>query len=47
MVAPDLGWAAGRGPEVRGSGEAVLLPMTGRVAAVRGALSGAGVAPLK
>jgi uncharacterized protein (TIGR03083 family) len=29
-VATDVDWAAGRGPEVRGKGEALLLAMTGR-----------------
>ncbi|HWC80698.1 MAG TPA: maleylpyruvate isomerase family mycothiol-dependent enzyme [Pseudonocardiaceae bacterium] len=30
LVATDLGWAAGRGPELRGPGEALLLGITGR-----------------
>ena len=30
LVAEDLGWASGDGPEVRGSAEAVLLVLTGR-----------------
>ncbi|KWX65806.1 maleylpyruvate isomerase family mycothiol-dependent enzyme, partial [Mycobacterium sp. NAZ190054] len=34
LVATDLDWSAGRGPEVRGPGEALLLAMTGRVGAV-------------
>jgi uncharacterized protein (TIGR03083 family) len=34
LVADDLAWSAGRGPEVRGSGEALLMAMGGR----RGAL---------
>jgi hypothetical protein len=29
-VATDLDWATGRGPEVRGSGEALLMAMVGR-----------------
>jgi uncharacterized protein (TIGR03083 family) len=30
LVATDMDWAAGRGPEVRGSAESLLLAMTGR-----------------
>jgi uncharacterized protein (TIGR03083 family) len=30
VVATDLDWAFGRGPEARGPGEAVLMAMTGR-----------------
>jgi uncharacterized protein (TIGR03083 family) len=30
MVATDLDWAAGRGPEVRGTGEALLMVLAGR-----------------
>ena len=30
LVATDLDWSAGRGPEVRGPGEALLLAMAGR-----------------
>jgi uncharacterized protein (TIGR03083 family) len=30
LVATDMDWSAGRGPEARGSGEALLLAMTGR-----------------
>jgi uncharacterized protein (TIGR03083 family) len=30
LVATDLDWAHGRGPEVRGSGEALLMAMAGR-----------------
>ncbi|NKY17601.1 maleylpyruvate isomerase family mycothiol-dependent enzyme [Tsukamurella spumae] len=30
LVADDLGWTFGRGPEVRGTGEAILLAMGGR-----------------
>jgi uncharacterized protein (TIGR03083 family) len=30
LVASDVDWAYGRGPEVRGSGEAVLMAMAGR-----------------
>lgn len=47
LVATDLDWSAGRGPEVCGSGEALLLAMTGRTAAVAGELDGAGVALLR
>ncbi|MDY6998471.1 MAG: hypothetical protein SW019_17875, partial [Actinomycetota bacterium] len=42
-VGTDVGWVAGRGPEVCGTGEALLLAVTGRLAAVRGELSGPGV----
>jgi uncharacterized protein (TIGR03083 family) len=41
LVATDLGWAAGRGPEIRGAGEAVLMAMAGRRGVV-GELSGPG-----
>jgi uncharacterized protein (TIGR03083 family) len=34
LVATDLDWSYGKGPEVRGSGEAVLLAMAGRRAAL-------------
>lgn len=43
LVATDVDWSAGRGPDVRGPGEALLLAMTGRIEAVRDELSGAGV----
>jgi uncharacterized protein (TIGR03083 family) len=41
LVATDVGWAAGRGPEVRGPGEAVLMSMAGRRGVV-GELTGEG-----
>ncbi|MFB9903571.1 maleylpyruvate isomerase family mycothiol-dependent enzyme [Allokutzneria oryzae] len=41
LVAPDLGWSRGRGPEVRGPGEALLMAIAGRRDAV-GDLSGPG-----
>jgi uncharacterized protein (TIGR03083 family) len=34
LVATDLDWSYGRGPEVRGSGEALLVAMAGRRAAL-------------
>ncbi len=34
LVADDLDWSRGRGPEVRGSGEALLMAMAGRRAAL-------------
>jgi uncharacterized protein (TIGR03083 family) len=34
LVATDLDWVYGRGPEVRGSGEALLMAMAGRRAAL-------------
>ena len=45
MVATDLDWAAGRGPEVRGPGEAVLMAIAGRRGVAR-ELSGPGAARL-
>ena len=45
MVATDVDWAAGSGPEVLGPGEAILLAIAGRNAAVR-ELSGPGLAML-
>ncbi|MGV0837979.1 maleylpyruvate isomerase family mycothiol-dependent enzyme [Mycolicibacterium thermoresistibile] len=48
LVATDLDWSAGpasaRAPEVRGTGEALLLAMTGRGAVVADELDGAGAA---
>jgi len=41
VVATDLDWAAGRGPEVRGPGEAVLMAIAGRAGIAR-ELSGPG-----
>jgi uncharacterized protein (TIGR03083 family) len=46
MVADDVEWSAGSGPEVRGSGEAILLAIAGRNAAVD-ELAGPGVATLR
>ncbi|MFC8851163.1 MULTISPECIES: maleylpyruvate isomerase family mycothiol-dependent enzyme [unclassified Micromonospora] len=43
--ATDLGWAAGEGPVVRGTGEALLLTLTGRRVALP-ELAGAGAAVL-
>jgi hypothetical protein len=34
LVATDLDWSHGNGPEVRGSGEALLMAMAGRPAAL-------------
>ena len=42
LVASDLDWSHGRGPEVRGPGEALLMAMAGR----RAALDGPGKAKL-
>jgi uncharacterized protein (TIGR03083 family) len=47
LQATDMAWSAGRGPEVRGSGEALLLAVTGRTAAVADELSGDGAARLR
>lgn len=41
-VATDMEWAAGRGPTVHGTAEAILLAMTGRTAAVATELRGEG-----
>jgi uncharacterized protein (TIGR03083 family) len=46
LVATDVDWRHGDGPEVSGTGEALLLTLTGRVAAL-GELNGEGVAALK
>ena len=35
LVAPDIGWSAGTGPEVRGPGEAILMALNGRGDAMR------------
>jgi uncharacterized protein (TIGR03083 family) len=35
LVATDLDWTHGKGPEVRGSGEALLMVMAGRAAALQ------------
>ncbi|NKQ53661.1 maleylpyruvate isomerase family mycothiol-dependent enzyme [Amycolatopsis sp. K13G38] len=41
LVATDVGWSAGRGPELRGPGEALLMAIAGRGHAV-GELDGPG-----
>jgi uncharacterized protein (TIGR03083 family) len=46
LVAEDVDWSAGSGPEVRGPGEAILLAIAGRNASVD-ELSGPGVATLR
>lgn len=46
MVATDLDWSAGTGPEVHGPGEALLLAISGRSASVE-ELSGPGVPTLR
>ncbi|MCX2933649.1 maleylpyruvate isomerase family mycothiol-dependent enzyme [Mycobacterium sp. CVI_P3] len=45
LIATDLEWAAGRGAEVRGSGEAILMAMAGRRSALDD-LAGPGVTVL-
>ena len=45
LVADDLDWSHGRGPEARGSGEALLMAMAGRRAALDD-LTGPGQAKL-
>ncbi|MBF6061954.1 maleylpyruvate isomerase family mycothiol-dependent enzyme [Nocardia terpenica] len=47
LVATDISWSTGRGPEVHGSAEALLLAMTGRAPAVADELEGDGVALLR
>ncbi|MCV7227994.1 maleylpyruvate isomerase family mycothiol-dependent enzyme [Mycolicibacterium komossense] len=47
LVATDMDWSAGRGPEVRGTGEALLLAMTGRAESVAGELAGEGTTLLR
>jgi uncharacterized protein (TIGR03083 family) len=46
LVAEDVNWSVGSGPEVRGPGEAILLAIAGRNASVD-ELSGPGVAALR
>jgi len=46
LVATDVGWSHGEGPEVRGPGEAILLAVTGRSVALD-ELDGEGLAELK
>ena len=46
LVATDLDWSRGRGPEARGSGEAVLMVLAGRRGVAR-ELSGPGAAILE
>ena len=41
LVGTDLDWAFGRGPEVRGTGEALLMAIAGR-RGLAGELTGAG-----
>jgi uncharacterized protein (TIGR03083 family) len=45
LVASDVDWSHGTGPEVRGTGEALLMAMAGRLAALDD-LDGAGKAKL-
>lgn len=47
LVANDLDWSAGRGAEIHGPGEALLLAMAGRVEAVVNELEGPGLAALR
>lgn len=46
LVATDVDWSTGSGPEVRGPGEAVLVAIAGRDAAI-GELDGPGLATLR
>ena len=47
LIATDVDWSAGHGPEVRGTGEALLLAMAGRMAKIDAELDGDGVARLR
>lgn len=47
LVATDMDWSVGRGPEVYASGEALLFAMTGRAASVAGELDGDGTSRLR
>lgn len=47
LAANDMDWSAGRGPEVRGTGEALLLAMTGRLSSVIDELEGHGLQRLQ
>jgi hypothetical protein len=46
LVATDVGWSHGDGPQVTGPGEAILLAASGRPAGLED-LSGDGVATLR
>ena len=46
FAANDVAWTHGDGPEATGSGEAILLALTGRPS-VLGELAGEGVATLR
>jgi uncharacterized protein (TIGR03083 family) len=46
LTATDMDWSAGEGPEVRGPGEALLMAMVGRKAALED-LSGEGLATMR
>jgi hypothetical protein len=45
LIATDVDWSHGKGPEVRGPGEALLMVMAGRPDALRD-LDGPGLAIL-
>ncbi len=47
LVATDMKWSAGKGPEVHGSAESLLMAMTGRAAKIPGELSGEGIGRLQ
>jgi hypothetical protein len=44
LIATDVEWSAGRGLAVRGTGEALLLAMTGRATKISDELEGEGAA---
>jgi hypothetical protein len=47
LIATDIDWSTGRGPEVRGAAESLLLAMAGRIAKVRTELHGEGVSLIR
>ena len=47
LVATDMHWSAGSGPEVRGTAESLLMAMAGQIRAIANDLSGDGMAILE
>lgn len=47
LIATDIDWSTGRGPEVRGAAKSLLLAMAGRIAKVRNELHGEGVSLIR
>jgi hypothetical protein len=46
LIATDVDWSAGQGAEIRGTGEALLLAMTGRRSVAADELTGPGLLEL-